>query len=422
MRSSIAIVLPANPVGEALAIQHVLGVPLFLRSVLTLADAGQTDFIVLAPEQTHRELLHLWQQYAAPRQLRVRMLAYDHNQLLAPAQAAFADCAAPRCVLLSATTVVTPRWVTDIFEPAVQQGEALDQGGLLWSDTRPLSQLGDALAQLANQGFTAIRRRYCHVTALEQTASLEHFLCEEIRMNANGLVARHINKRISLPISRLLSRTRIHPHAITVCNMIIGLCSGIGTAGVLYISLFNGALLFQIASIVDGCDGEVAKLTHRTSYFGQFIDTLSDNAATFSFFTGLMIHQYRVSDQTTAFAWGGAMIGGLVTLIVMMLNFQLRYTKSLSFVTFDREYLQPLLRRNNNVASTAIRTFLPLFKKEWYSMLFLVFGMLGILPAILYISTGLLWTGIGLILWLGRDAKRATVLAGEKAHGTSIAR
>ena len=55
-----------------------------------------------------------------------------------------------------------------------------------------------------------------------------------------------------------------------------------GSASYLHLAL--GGLLFQFASIVDGCDGEIAKLKFMGSRMGEWVDTLADNMSYLVFF------------------------------------------------------------------------------------------------------------------------------------------
>jgi len=52
-------------------------------------------------------------------------------------------------------------------------------------------------------------------------------------------------------------------------------------------------LLFELASIFDGCDGEVARLTYNTSDRGAFSDVLLDASSYIIFFSGLALGLYR---------------------------------------------------------------------------------------------------------------------------------
>lgn len=48
-----------------------------------------------------------------------------------------------------------------------------------------------------------------------------------------------------------------------------------------------GALVLQMATILDRCDGEVARITLKESKFGQWFDTALDQLSYFSMFIGI---------------------------------------------------------------------------------------------------------------------------------------
>jgi CDP-L-myo-inositol myo-inositolphosphotransferase len=95
----------------------------------------------------------------------------------------------------------------------------------------------------------------------------------------DGPISRLLNRRISVPISWLLSRFRPSPDALSVVSMIVGL------AGAILLGrgegIWGGALV-QLCSILDGVDGEVARLTLRAGPRGTlwdgFLDRLGDAA------------------------------------------------------------------------------------------------------------------------------------------------
>jgi hypothetical protein len=49
----------------------------------------------------------------------------------------------------------------------------------------------------------------------------------------------------------------------------------------------SGGLLFQAQSVLDGCDGELARLTFRGSKAGEWIDTVGDDLTNYAFFAGM---------------------------------------------------------------------------------------------------------------------------------------
>jgi len=229
----------------------------------------------------------------------------------------------------------------------------------------------------------------------------ENILTEHIRVNTQTFVAREINKRISLPISLMLSRMRVAPNSITIINIFIGLSAGIGAAGLTYKGVLIGAVLFQIASIVDGCDGEVAKLTFRTSKFGQYIDSLSDNLSLAAFLTGMMIHQYRVTGSYVSFVFGGLLIVGALLIILLMIDYLKKRTDSASFVTYDKEFLQKLSPRNTpRFVLCLIKYFKIFFKKDFFSLTFLITAVFGILHWWFYCISICVWAGVFVLAYL----------------------
>ena len=96
------------------------------------------------------------------------------------------------------------------------------------------------------------------------------FLFSHISKNVSGWVSKNINSKISIPVSKLLIRTNLHPNTIT---LFVG-CLGI-SCGFLYANnnALLGALILQLSTILDRCDGEVARIKLKESKFGQWFDT-----------------------------------------------------------------------------------------------------------------------------------------------------
>ena len=63
-----------------------------------------------------------------------------------------------------------------------------------------------------------------------------------------------------------------------------------------YLALLLGGFLAQFASIVDGCDGEVARLKFQTSRYGGWLDAVLDRYADALLLFGLTWHAY--ADKT----------------------------------------------------------------------------------------------------------------------------
>lgn len=85
-----------------------------------------------------------------------------------------------------------------------------------------------------------------------------------------------------------------------------------------------GAIWFQAAYLLDNCDGEVARLTNRTSGFGSWIDTITDCLIHIGFFGGLGCGISRYTGNPVWFRLGLLACGGVL----------------LSYLTFVAEQVQ----------------------------------------------------------------------------------
>ncbi|MFH0975621.1 MAG: CDP-alcohol phosphatidyltransferase family protein [Spirochaetota bacterium] len=193
--------------------------------------------------------------------------------------------------------------------------------------------------------------------------------------NTGGFIAQKINKRISMPISMELVKTRIHPNYLTILNMIIGLLSS-------FFLLFNsywltvlGGFLFQTASVMDGVDGEVAKLTLKVSKIGSWLDTISDNSTLILFIVVLSYLYYINSSGFLPVILIIMVLAGIAVMIAMMFRYLKRYSKSGSLVAYDREFLQKLPQNDPFVFITQKLKYIT--KKEFFSIAFFAICLTG---------------------------------------------
>ena len=95
--------------------------------------------------------------------------------------------------------------------------------------------------------------------------------------DTDGFMARHVERPISLRIARRLASTGITPNQVTLLSVAIGLCAAPFFLSAHWFWQTVGALLFLAHSILDGCDGELARLRFQESRLGGIIDYWGDN-------------------------------------------------------------------------------------------------------------------------------------------------
>ena len=104
----------------------------------------------------------------------------------------------------------------------------------------------------------------------------------------DGIFAR-MNRRVSIPISRQLIKLPITPNMVSLFTLGVSLASGLYFAFGGYWNTLLGAALSLWASILDGCDGEVARLKLQSSPFGCWLDTICDYLYYIFMFAGMSI-------------------------------------------------------------------------------------------------------------------------------------
>ncbi|MBI3551199.1 MAG: CDP-alcohol phosphatidyltransferase family protein [Elusimicrobia bacterium] len=93
----------------------------------------------------------------------------------------------------------------------------------------------------------------------------------------DGFMARHFDRYISLALSRLLLNTPVTPNMMTVMSSLLGLAGAGFFLLPSYASRLTGAALIWLHSVLDGCDGELARLRFQESRWGGILDFWGDN-------------------------------------------------------------------------------------------------------------------------------------------------
>ncbi len=135
------------------------------------------------------------------------------------------------------------------------------------------------------------------ITRREDLRRAEDWLLARLIKDTEGFMSRHVERRISLALSRRLASTRVTPNAMTLVSVAVGL---VGAA--LFLSSrpgapLAGALLVLAHSILDGCDGELARLKFQESRFGGVLDFWGDNVVHCALFSAIAIAWARAAGE-----------------------------------------------------------------------------------------------------------------------------
>ena len=127
----------------------------------------------------------------------------------------------------------------------------------------------------------------------------------------DGVFAR-MNRRVSIPISRQIIKFPITPNMVSLFTLGVSFLAGAFFAFGGYWNMLLGAVLSVFASILDGCDGEVARLKLQESAFGCWLETICDYLYYLFVFAGMTNGLVRSSGMRSYLVWGGMLLFGAV--------------------------------------------------------------------------------------------------------------
>jgi hypothetical protein len=119
----------------------------------------------------------------------------------------------------------------------------------------------------------------------------------------DGFVSRYLNRPISRVVTRLLLRFPATPNAWTLLILPLPIVASLILLHGTYWSFFWGLALFQVFSVLDGCDGEIARAKFLESAYGRRLDYLCDVFSNILLAIGLGFGLSRQASLTGHSGW-----------------------------------------------------------------------------------------------------------------------
>jgi phosphatidylglycerophosphate synthase len=290
-RASSTLVLVAARERSAAAKTSLLGLPLLRRTALAARRAGFD---------------RVW--VAGTSRLSGTEVLEGTGAAVLPIGEMDASLPPGRIVVLPDDVVAGPGWLRRLREARVEEDRLcrLGSGAVIETDrTRELSRalvgrprLPDVLSAFASAlpaGESPRGVEPPHELASKaDLPAAERRLLKELVKSQDGFLTRHISRKISLSVTRLLARTPVTPNAMTLFCTLLGLAAAWCFGSSVAASQCAGGILFLLHSILDGCDGELARLKFRESRLGGTLDFWGDNVVHVAVFSAF------------AFAWSNA--------------------------------------------------------------------------------------------------------------------
>lgn len=125
------------------------------------------------------------------------------------------------------------------------------------------------------------------------------------------------DQRLARAIIRPLVRTRVTPNHLTTVRLALGLgaCAAYATGGVHWFMI--GSVLFLLSTLMDHADGELARMSGKTSRIGHVYDLFADVTVQVLLFVAIGVGLMNAGHGTVMLALG-LIAGGSVSALFMV--------------------------------------------------------------------------------------------------------
>ena len=210
----------------------------------------------------------------------------------------------------------------------------------------------------------------------EERREVKKRLIRNLTKPSDGWVSRKLNRPISTRISWVLANFPVTPNHVTVVNGLVGFIPAwLMYQGGYWNWLLGGAII-HLTSVVDGVDGELARLKFQHSKFGQSLDTFFDYTTALAALICLTLGVQRSEDWPAFYGQAGVASGIFAVMAIGSLTiYVLRRGTDGAFNNIGYSF------KGKDTTFAKVIGFLGVFtKRELYNLIFFIFSILGVMP------------------------------------------
>jgi phosphatidylglycerophosphate synthase len=226
-------------------------------------------------------------------------------------------------------------------------------------------------------------------------------LCRTAYKPTDNFFAR-LNRRVSVPISRVLLRTHISPNAISLIGLAVSVLAGFAYARGGYGPMLAGAFLGWFSSMLDGCDGEVARLAFRESALGCWLESVCDDLYYLAVLIGMVVGLVRQGEAQLVWVLGILALVGFGATSILHLTLRARVAARSGPSSFARFFEERMAALGSDPVARFARATYKVGTRSTLPYLLLALGLVGQTRlALVAIAIGAhLYWAISLYLWL----------------------
>jgi CDP-L-myo-inositol myo-inositolphosphotransferase len=192
--------------------------------------------------------------------------------------------------------------------------------------SRHKNSLSDGMRELAKEGklraFDIKGKFWSDCDTYADIKFAEKKLLKTLPKSEDYFIARNFNRKVSAFITRFLIKTPITPNMISLGILGLATVTSVLLAQGTYPWLLIGGILIQLISILDGCDGEVARLKFKQSNWGAWFDGTMDKYVDTIIVTGLAYGLWNITGNILIWPITIFVLLGLITDSYMHMKFK----------------------------------------------------------------------------------------------------
>ena len=180
----------------------------------------------------------------------------------------------------------------------------------------------------------------------------EKILCQKLKKPTDGPISKYLNRPVSIRISKFLVNFNLKPDLISLVSFFLCGLSGLffSLGGYLYFVI--AGVLSQLSSIIDGCDGEIARLKFQSSKYGAWFDAVLDRYADALIIFGMTYGWWKL--HLTTDIW----LVGFMALIGSFMNSYTAIKYDSIFLTREKSKIKVRIGRDIRIFLIMIGAFL----------------------------------------------------------------
>ncbi len=242
----------------------------------------------------------------------------------------------------------------------------------------------------------------------EQVRPAVDRLFKSLTKPIDGWVSRNLNRPLSTRVTRLIVNLPIVPHPISFVVFAIGMSSVYFTLKGTYPWIALGGIIFHLASVLDGVDGELARVKFLATKTGALLDSILDHIIEVAYIGGV---GWILTQQTGSSLYFGAFVATLFFALIAtgITNYD-QMTKTKTGAPMEVQFAFNDPAHKDKLWARIIDKIRFVFGRDFYALLFAVLTLLGFphpIPLLAATATGIYFVVvlIGKLTKLGKKRR-----------------